>query len=74
MNKTDRDFVLRVYQWRNEDHKIQDLVKELQDSIDEQSEEMDNQTECDSLWDIGYDEGFYVCSNLILAKLKEVLK
>lgn len=75
MNNTDKQFVESVNRWRNNDdvkNKLNNFIDDLIESSDEYDSDYHN--ECDSLWDVGHDDGFYFCTGLVIDKLKEILK
>jgi len=47
---------------------IENLIAELQESNDDI-----HCNETDSLWDCGFDDGFYSCSFMVISKLKEII-
>lgn len=74
MNDTDKKFVDAVNNWRvgmNPQEKIKDLIDELVTS----NEELDSldHNEDDTLWNVGYDDGFASCTIIVIERLKDIL-
>lgn len=70
MNKTDQDFVNSVKRWRNNESLKSDivcLISELELS------NKDIHSECDSLFDVGFDYGFRSHSLMIADILKGIV-